>query len=391
VLQRLKTAVARMFDIVPGGVRKTLDAQKAFDIDAKLSWQIFKLVGPGDALSLAPHIPKPARMRRLLEAAAKRGIPAEAVEEVREAYAAFEQLIDSHAGDRSTFDTMATSASPFAGDEDAQQAELQDRKARYKADRRYAGAEVETLLTSFILYPGSERRLCDYVPLRCRLGQRRLRPDADVVVDRFLFTDTVGHPKQNKYEPLDGQAAKQHGAMLVPRFCSEPLPKLRTSTESNGFTYAMLDGDAVGQSSRADLVFGQVHRNAPILDRVDGRLRWHTNVQITIPTTVIVVDKLIHRSTFPKWDYKMAVHWQGPRETFDPSSMHELPFRERITRIEAGVAGAYLREAPRYLELLHDVTSHLGWRLEDFDIYRLRIEYPLLYTALQLRFELKQT
>jgi hypothetical protein len=41
--------------------------------------------------------------------------------------------------------------------------------------------------------------------------------------------------------------------------------------------------------------------------------------------------------------------------------------------------------------MLGDVTGQLGWRLEDFDVYRLRIEYPLLYTALLLTFELEES
>jgi hypothetical protein len=40
--------------------------------------------------------------------------------------------------------------------------------------------------------------------------------------------------------------------------------------------------------------------------------------------------------------------------------------------------------------MLGEVTSRLGWRLDDFDVYRVRIEYPLLYTALLLTFEVQE-
>ena len=389
VLRQLRAAVTSLFDATPGGVRKSRDVQKLLGVDARLSWQIFKLAGPGDALSLAPHVPSSTSMRRLLDAAREHGIAPERVEQVQAAYEKFEQLVEIYAGDRTSFHSMARGR---ADDEDTAQGDIRHRKARFQADRHYAGAEVETILASFLLYPGSETGLFDYVPLRCRLGQRRLRPDADVVVDRFFITDFESRAKGYHYEPLDPEAAERTGALLLPRFCSEPLPKLRMTTEPNGFTYARLDGDAVGRQSRADLVFGQVHRNAPILDVVDGKRRWHTNFQITVPATVVIVDKLIHRS-MPKWNCKLAVHWQGPRELFDPTRMNELrplPFAERIGRIEGGAAGAYLREGPNYLTLLGDVTTQLGWRLDDFEVYRLRIEYPLLYTALLLTFELEE-
>lgn len=393
VMRQLRTALAGLVQARPGAMLKSRDLQKTLGIDSKLSWQVFKLAGPGDALSLAPHVPSPASMRRLLDAATEYGISKKRVQEIRDAYDKFERLVEIHAGDRTSFYSMARGLYEADANDDADKTEVQHRKARFMADRHYAGAEVQTLLASFILHPGAEPDRYDYVPLRCRLGQRRLRPDADVVVDRFFITDYQGSVPTFNYDPLDPGAVREHGAMLVRPFCSDPIPKLRMTTEPNGFTYARLDGDAVGRPSSADLVFGQVHRNAPILDEIDGRRRWHTNLQITIPANVIIVDKVIHRPSMPKWNCKLAVHWQGPREPFDPTTgmrdLHELPFSERVTKLTAGAAGAYLRESPRYLELLTTVTDRQGWRLEDFDVYRVRIEYPLLYTALLLTFELE--
>jgi hypothetical protein len=387
VLRQLRNAITGMFDSTRGGVRKSRDVQKLLGVDTRLSWQIFKLAGPGDALSLAPHVPSSSSMKRLLDAARERGISQQRVEHVRDAYEKFERLVETHAGDRTSFQSMARGRNE---DDETAQTDIRHRKARFQADRHYAGAEVETLLACSIVHPGTEAGLFDYIPLRCRLGQRRLRPDADVVVDRFLITDYESRPEGYGYESLDREALEKHGALLLPQYCSEPLPRLRTTTEANGFTYARLDGDAVGRQSSADLVFGQIYRNAPLLDVVDGKRRWHTNMQIVVPATMVIVDMLIHRS-MPKWTYKFAVHWQGPREFFDPTSrmndLHALPFGERITRIEGAATGAYLRESPRYLEMVGAVTSQFGWRLQDFDVYRLCIEYPLLYTALLLTFE----
>lgn len=388
VMRKLRTAIASLVEATPTGARKSQDLQKLFGIDGKLSWQVFKLAGPGDALSLAPHVPSSTAMRRLLAAAKQHGISKKRVDDVRIAYESFERLVETHAGDRISFYSMANG---LCDDDDVPQNDLQHRKARFIADRHYAGAEVDTLLLASILHPGSMPGVFDYLPIRYRLGQRRLRPDADVVVDRFFITDFDSTASGYNYEPLDPEAAKTYGAMLVPAFCSHPLPKLRTTKEPNGFTYARLDGDDVGHASRADLVFGQVHRNAPILDLVDGKQRWHTNAQITIPASVVIIDMLIHRAISTKWDYNLKVHWQGPREQFEPSvhmnDMHVLPFRERITKLSAGADSAYLREAPKYLDLLRQATTKFDWRLEDFDVYRARIEYPLLYTALLLTFE----
>src|SRR3954462_6307708 len=79
VLRRLRRAIAELIDHVPGGISKSRDVQKLFGVSTKLSWQIFKLAGPGDALSLAPHVPKEAAKRRVLEGAEKYGVPARLV------------------------------------------------------------------------------------------------------------------------------------------------------------------------------------------------------------------------------------------------------------------------------------------------------------------------
>src|SRR3954466_14243771 len=96
VLRRLRRAIAEMFDNVPGGIRKSRDVQKLFGVSTKLSWQIFKLTGPGDAISLAPHVPAGAPMNRVLEGAEKYGAAPRLINEVRAAYSAFEELIETH-------------------------------------------------------------------------------------------------------------------------------------------------------------------------------------------------------------------------------------------------------------------------------------------------------
>ena len=43
---------------------------------------------------------------------------------------------------------------------------------------------------------------------------------------------------------------------------------------------------------------------------------------------------------------------------------------------------------PRYDEMRSFVFERLGWDHAEFDVYRLRVEYPILSTALALSFKL---
>src|SRR5262247_2777148 len=84
VMSRLRAAIAKLVEATPNGARKSQDLQKLFGIDGKLSWQVFRLAGPGDALSLAPHVPSSTAMRRLLDAASEYGVSRKRVEEIRD-------------------------------------------------------------------------------------------------------------------------------------------------------------------------------------------------------------------------------------------------------------------------------------------------------------------
>src|SRR4051794_4532301 len=180
VLRQLRRAVAEMFDVVPGGVKKSRDVQKLFGVSTKLSWQIFKLAGPGDAMSLAPHVPKAAAMRGFLDAAEAHGLAPHVLDKVRAAYSAFEHLIETHAGDRTSFDSMASGVS---GSTAAQQTDVQHRKAVFRGHSHYWGAQVETRVLTHFIHPSATPNRFDFAAVRSKFGLRRLRADAEVVVD----------------------------------------------------------------------------------------------------------------------------------------------------------------------------------------------------------------
>src|SRR5690349_3753691 len=166
VLRQLRRAIAEMFDSVPGGVRKSRDVQKLFGVSTKLSWQIFKLAGPGDAMSLAPHVPKAAAMRGFLEAAGKHAVPVHHLDKVRAAYSAFEHLIETYAGDRTSFDSMASGLSGTG----SKQTGLQHRKAIFRGHSHFWGAQVDTRIITHLMHPSTVANRFDMAAIRSKFG-----------------------------------------------------------------------------------------------------------------------------------------------------------------------------------------------------------------------------
>jgi hypothetical protein len=377
-----------MFDSVPGGIAKSRDVQKLFGVSTKLSWQIFKLAGPGDALSLAPHVPKGEAMRRVLEGAEKYGLPVNQINEVRAAYSAFEELIETHAGDRTSFESMARGLSPSS--HDTGQVDVQHRKAIFRGHSHFWGAQVETRAITHFIHPSEAPNRYDLVAVRSKFGLRRLRPDAEVVVDSIRVYPPPG-TEAHHWDYLDPELAERYGAPILPPACSKPIPKLHTSTGPLNRIYFELTDETLGQRGAVNLSFAQVLVNTVLSPSPDGkRLGWLVLTHTLTPAATLISDMLVHRPSMPRVVYDMNVYGHANQaQPYEIESTYpRLPFRETVTKLEAGIDGARIHGTPQYVDMLKYICEKRKWKLDDFDVYRLRIEYPLLDTLVAMRFDL---
>src|SRR5438045_4205821 len=339
VLRRVRRAIAEMFDSVPGGISKSRDVQKLFGVSTKLSWQIFKLAGPGDALSLAPHVPKGEAMRRVLEGAEKYGVPARLINEVRAAYSAFEELIETHAGDRTSFESMARGLS--IGD-DTGQADVQHRKAIFRGHSHYWGAQVETRVITHLIHPSNAPNRYDLVAVRSKFGLRRLRPGAEVVVDSIRVYPPPG-TEAHHWDYLDPEVAQRHGAPIIPPACSEPIPQLHTRPGAMGRLCFELIDDTPGQRGAVNLAFGQVLANTVLSPSDDGKkMGWLVLTHTLTPAATLIADMLVHRPSMPHLEYDFNVYGHANQsQPYEVESTYaHLPFREQISKVAAGIDGA---------------------------------------------------
>ncbi len=393
VMRQLRAAVADLIKSLPVRVRTTRDLQKVFGIDVKLCWQVMKLAGPGDPLALAPFVPTPGPMRRFLTAAGKAaGVDRAVVRKIEMAYGAFQEQVSIHAGDRSTFESMAAgSAGPNGpNSEDMQKAAVRLRKSAFLTASHYAGIQLDTYLGVSFVHPGSTPDLFDGAFLRVKLGVRRLRPSADLSVDTTKLVSTDANIEEARDTiakfAFDPGAANQYGAAILPQFSSRPLPRFRTDVDATGTVCTRIVSDSVGQKGAVDLTFGRYVTDVPMTALYGGtRQGFATSLDNISPTGVLILDKLIHRPTFPSLALDFAVNWMYPAP-LSGGNPAPLPFAERLTRLDGGIDGARTHEVPDYTDMVEYVCGHRGWNPHDFDIYRVRVEYPLHFTRLWTRF-----
>jgi len=394
VMQRLRTGISEMLKAMPNRVRTTRDLQKMFGVDVKLCWQVLKLAGPGDALSLAPFVPTPGPMRRFLAAAATAGVDRAVIDQISSAYDAFKEQISIHAGDRPTFEAMATGATGLNDSEDRQKAAVRLRKSNFQTASHYAGVQLDTFLGASFIHPSDTPGLFNAANLRIKLGIRRLRATANFFVNQTKNVTSDVRIEQSKDTFLKGtfddDSNEKYGAPIIAKFSSNPLPQFSTTSDIDGRTYTKIVGDNVGQTSAVDLVFGQSVFNAPLTlmsMHNTKRTGFGSSLDITTPLTVLIMDKLVHRPSFPNLHQDFTVHWvDNPAFPAGSETDTALPFHEKLVKLDAGVDGARTHEVPRYIEMLEFVCDRCNWKIEDFDVYRVRVEYPLHYTRIWTKF-----
>src|SRR6188474_2626541 len=111
VLRRLRAAVAGVIDGLPdaASIARAADLQRALDVRSTLAWQIYRLARTTDPLPEGSTIPGAGAMNRFFEAAVARGVPIETINTAQQVVREFKAVVQTHAGDRSAFDSMISS------------------------------------------------------------------------------------------------------------------------------------------------------------------------------------------------------------------------------------------------------------------------------------------
>lgn len=389
-MQRLRRVLADVVEALPGTPARAIDLQRTLELDSKLSWQVFKIVKADDLLSAAQHVPRDVPVTRLLRAAGRRGVPATRIDAVRNAMADFDDVVRRHGPDRTAFDSLVSSATAT---EDSAATDLFHRRSAFRSLSHLWGVQIGTFISCMIVRRGIKPGTADRCTLSFRVGQQRLRPSADLVVQRFRWYGRDSDGRVVKHtsapEPLDPVAAANYGAALLPPFCSQPMPRFRTVKHPSGWTQTELDGDEVGRQSSHDLAFGLRFTGSPLI-ALGPDLVVRNSTLFTSPAELFVADVLMHRGDFGELVPSSLTlpKAEGADYSDDFSEAVTLPMFDRCMRLGPATRHATLDEAPSYAPALSYAAGVMGWDLADFDLYRLRLPYPILHSVVRTKLAL---
>ncbi len=390
VLRGLRVTLAAVISGLPDEPRKAADLQRQLGLDKTLSWQVFRFATAPDPLQAASNLPGVAALRQFTQAAARRGVSKQAIEAARQAISGFDRVIAEHAGDRRMFDALLSGLPGVEAD----QIDLATRRQAFRCTSRICGVQAKTHLTTQIFQPNdTDPTALDFTGIRVMHDLRRIRHDSACIIASFVAREADGsvHHEVNR-RPIDPTGQTSESIDLMPTFCSEPVPQLRQFTDASGVSHVEVTGNNVGNKAAVTTAMGSLFP-ASLARYCDEHNPIHDcNTEVRIPCEALVLDMLVREDTFESLDPVARVYTdhRGLSGVTLERECDLLPMDVSVERLGRGTMVLHTPDAPRYVEMMQDVFDRLGWDSERFDVYRCRVEYPVMPSSVTMQFDLPE-
>jgi hypothetical protein len=389
VLAGIRRALSELVSRIPGDVRRPTDLQRALGVDYKLCWQVLNITRTDNPLSVSQYVPGNSSTKKLIAAARALAVPEDVLQEVDQAMKEFQDVVATHSGDRRGFDSMVASIS---GGDAAESLALQHRRDAFRSESQIWGIQVETYLRQMIVRRSDDRQNIDSCFVNAKYGLSLLRRDVRPVIHGYREAST-NVVSADQIEPLDVAASRKYGAPVVAEFSSQPVPSFKTIQHSDGWIYSALDSDQIGRKSMVNLVFGGVTRNLRIERDEKSVPSLMCGSTLIAPTVLGVMELIVHKPSFGEVIPQVRVYSTAAGMDV-PEAMRlaqQFEIHEDVVTIGPANAISAVPEVPSYLSQLNYVFQELGWSPSEFDVFRLRIPYPILHTRARISCEVSDS
>lgn len=382
-VSRVRDSFSRIIELKCPGSKAVTAVADAFGIHRKLAWQVAKVAYAEDPFAAARHMPPAKSLDLWLSAAARAGVPEGLVRAARDAGAGFEALAVNHSSSRAEFEMLLESCAD-AGDDAA------DAKWRHQAFLGNAytwGAHCRTLMAFCILMPSDDTpRHFHAVQVRGLIGFRQTRPGVRWIVNQSVVADDQSRASTGlDRRPLDPRAAENHaGVPVLPAFCSDPMPALERRRTPDAMVHDEFVAGPVGQSGERTLVTGEILRNIGAVHATEHDRVAHFGTAVRTPAEVLHFDLFVRAGLFGNVEREPRVF----SDLASPISFGDadaLDTSARISRLGRGLGLVHTPDVPGYADLAASVCAGVGIDADEYELYRVRLEYPPLPATVMIR------
>lgn len=379
--------LSRAFGSVIEAVRSTggpVELARTLGIDKVLASRALKATRNLDPMAVVFLSPGPEPLRRVLKAAARKGVESPLIRDAERAIERFDRLIKQHAGDRSALDAIISAWLPEARAE----FELRRKQSAFKAMSQLKGAVADVSLATVMLHPADDASRLDVVWVTGLLGLHRLRPGAAV---KFATRRLTGGNQPRRPTTLDGRSVDNLEGVRLDAYCSSPPPRLDVQQAGEVVHYT-LAGDAFGPRSAVDLVFAEVNRaEMPRFVPQGSHRKGYVFAEVSTPVKTLHFDVLVHEDVYGGRDPNLFIYdtaLDGVANINDAArDIDRLDMLESIHNLGVGPSRWRSADVPDYAELVREVCTRLGWNAMAFRGYRCRIDYPIYGSQVVMAFD----
>lgn len=382
-VSRVRDSFSRIIEQKCPRSKAVSSVAEAFGIHRKLAWQVVNVAYAEDPFTAARHMPPGKSLDLWLRSASRSGVGGGLVEAAREAWARFDEIAGAHAASRSAFEMLLESCGP--GPDDATDAKW--RQQSYLGNAYTWGAHCRVLMAFCVLMPSEDTpRFFHAVQVRGLIGFQQTRPGVRWIVNQSVVADDQARTAPGlDRRPLDPSAAAAHaGVPVLPGFCSDPMPALERRRTADGMVHDEFAAGAVGQRGERTLVTGEIIRNIGPVHATEHDRTAHFGTAVRTPAEILHFDLFVRAGLFGRVDRELRVF----SDLASPISFEEcdaLRTSARVVRLGRGLGLSHTPDIPGYADLTAGVCATVGIEPEEYELYRVRMEYPPLPTTVMIR------
>ena len=366
------------------------EVSRQFKLNKNLTWKIAKVLGTDDPIEAVPLIPGSEGMEILLTAMAAGGARAALVEGVRARLAAFEQMIETHVGDRATLELLMDGMS-----RGGRALEL-SRKLAFRGNSGIWGLQARVRSMTQFIAPNRERpdRL-DMASVGGLHDIRRLRPMQGWPLFRFFnYGDrTPNDPQRRHMTPIEAPSRADEPRLIMRSFCDPPGAEVRSIETDIDVSHELLDGP-IGRMGEVTFVFGGIERAVFPRYASPGQAvpeHGELGALVTMPVEHALLDTMVHVDLLDAFIPELAVYGRPFGNLgLDPVTRENfrLPIDEPIGRIDLGRGSVASDLLPDQQRLVDTVFEQAGWSADDFVCFRAVVPYPPMPSTVMMRYRL---
>jgi hypothetical protein len=149
----------------------------------------------------------------------------------------------------------------------------------------------------------------------------------------------------------------------------------------------------MGNESARTYMIGDIFRNLPGPYSDNDKPGLRSDAVVNSPSEVLVQDVVLHGDLFGPLSPRFGacdLMRRSQDAGFDFGDFEVLGRLENVPCLGRGIAAHHTPDVPRYGEMVRFAFDRLGWDPDRFEVYRCRMEYPVMPSRVVVWFPLPE-